>query len=53
MVDVIRVALLTAATGLSRMITTYSDDKHNHATIDTFLSTINIFCDQYLKQAIN
>lgn len=44
--------LKSATNGLSRIITTYSNDKHNHATIDTYISSINIFCDQYLKQAI-
>ena len=44
--------LKSATTGLTRIITTYSDDKHHHATIDIFISSINVFCDQYLKQAI-
>jgi hypothetical protein len=41
-----------ALTGLGRMVTTYSDDKLNLATIETFRSTITVFCDQDLKRAI-
>lgn len=38
--------------GLSRIANTYYDDKHNLATIETFKSTIAVFCDQDLKNAI-
>lgn len=41
-----------ALTGLGRMVTTYGDDKLNLATIETFKSTITVFCDQDLKRAI-
>lgn len=44
--------LRNALTGLGRMITTYGDDKLNLATIETFRSTITVFCDQDLKKAI-
>ena len=42
-----------AQSGLGRLLITYGDDKHNKATIETFISTINTFCDQDLKKAIN
>ena len=45
--------LKNATTGLGRMVTTYADDKLNLATIDTFKSTITVFCDQDLKKAIS
>jgi hypothetical protein len=41
-----------AQTGLGRLLITYGDDKHNKATIETFISTISTFCDQDLKRAI-
>lgn len=41
-----------AQTGLGRLLITYGGDKHNKATIETFISTISIFCDQDLKKAI-
>lgn len=42
-----------AQTGLGRLLITYGDDKHNKATIETFISTISTFCDQDLKRAIS
>lgn len=42
-----------AQTGLGRLLITYGDDKHNKATIETFISTISAICDQDLKRAIN
>jgi hypothetical protein len=42
-----------ALTGLGRLATTYGDDKLNLATIETFKSTINVFCDHDLKRAIS
>jgi hypothetical protein len=44
--------LKSSLTGLSRISTTYANDKHNLATIETFKSTIVTFCDQDLKKAI-
>jgi hypothetical protein len=44
--------LRSSTTGLGRMATTYADDKRNLATINTFCSTISVFCDQDLKRAI-
>jgi len=45
--------LRSSTTGLGRMAATYSDDKQNLATIETYKSTITVFCDQDLKRAIN
>jgi hypothetical protein len=42
-----------ALTGLSRLATTYGNDKLNLAMIDTYKSTITVFCDQDLKRAIS
>lgn len=42
-----------ALTGLSRLATTYGNDKLNLAMIDTYKSTISVFCDQDLKRAIS
>ncbi|VBB17845.1 hypothetical protein YASMINEVIRUS_308 [Yasminevirus sp. GU-2018] len=39
-------------TGLGRMMTTYGEDKHNRATIETYVTMIRTFCDQDLKKAI-
>jgi len=44
--------LKASKTGLSRLAMTYSSDKLNHAKIETSLSTIDVFCDQDLKQAL-
>lgn len=41
----------SAQTGLGRLLITYGDDKHNKATIETFISSISTFCDQDLKRA--
>ena len=49
----IQTLLRSALTGLSRISTTYSNDKHNLATIETYKSTIQTFCDHDLKRAIN
>lgn len=45
--------LRTAAAGLGRLQITYGYDKQNKATIDTFIDTVQVFCDQDLKKAIN
>lgn len=46
-------ALLSGSmTGLGRMKSTYGDDKHNRATIETYIARIRTFCDQDLKKAI-
>lgn len=45
--------LRNAKTGLGRLSATYSDDKLNLATIETFKSEIETFCDQDLKRAID
>ncbi len=44
--------LRSSLTGLSRISATYSNDKHNMATIETFRTTIQTFCDQDLKRAM-
>ena len=44
--------LRSSLTGLSRISATYSNDKHNMATVETFRTTIQTFCDQDLKRAI-
>ena len=44
--------LKNALTGLGRMVSTYSEDKLNLAIIETYRSTITVFCDQDLKRAI-
>jgi hypothetical protein len=49
----IQTLLRSALTGLSRISTTYSNDKHNLATIETYKSTIQTICDHDLKRAIN
>lgn len=48
----IQTLLRSSLTGLSRISATYGDDKHNLATIETFKSTIQTFCDQDLKKAL-
>ncbi len=40
-------------TGLSRLATTYNDDKLNRARIETIQNKIKTFCDLDLKKAIN
>lgn len=45
--------LKSSMTGLSRMATTYAQDKKNSATIETYKSNITVFCDQDLKRAID
>lgn len=44
--------LRSASTGLGRMATTYAEDKRNLATIETYKSTITVFCDQDLKRTM-
>jgi hypothetical protein len=44
--------LRSASDGLGRIANTYSDDKHNLATINTFKSAITVFCDQDLKRVL-
>ena len=41
-----------ALTGLGRLTATYGDDKLNIAMIETFKSTITVFCDHDLKKAL-
>lgn len=43
----------SAQTGLGRLLITYGDDKHNKATIETYIATVNTFCDRDLKKAID
>jgi hypothetical protein len=44
--------LNAARSGLGRMAITYSDDKQNHAQIETIQIEVDTFCNEHLKKVI-